>query len=53
MLAAIPATGAVVGASLGGRYLRDVGLAAQRAYQERWLIDGGVIIELDAYTDPN
>jgi hypothetical protein len=46
MLAAIPAIGAAVGASLNGWYLRDVGIAAQRAYQERWLLDQGIVSEV-------
>lgn len=32
---AIPAIGTAVGASLNGWYLRDVGIAAECAYQER------------------
>ena len=45
-LVAIPAIGAIVGSSLNGWYLRDVGLAAQRSYQERWLRDNGRFIDL-------
>ena len=59
-LAAIPLIGAVVGASLNGWYLRDVGLAAQYAYQERWLRQRGLVIDQDGLserettsTDPN
>jgi hypothetical protein len=45
MLAAVLAIGAVVGGSLNGWYLRDVGIAAQHAYQERWLREKGTIID--------
>jgi hypothetical protein len=40
-LAAIPAIGAVIGGSVNAWYLKEVGWAARRAFQERWLIDGG------------
>ncbi|WP_109048093.1 EcsC family protein [Azospirillum sp. TSA6c] len=43
-LQAIPIIGAGVGAAVNGSYMRDVGWAARRAYQERWLIDRGKII---------
>jgi hypothetical protein len=36
-LAAIPVIGAAVGASANGWFVRDVGIAAQNLYQERWL----------------
>jgi hypothetical protein len=36
-LAAIPVIGAAVGASANGWFMRDVGIAAQNLYQERWL----------------
>lgn len=36
-LAAIPVIGAVVGASANAWFIRDVGIAAQNLYQERWL----------------
>lgn len=39
VLQLIPAVGAVVGGSVNGWYLRDVGWSARRAYQERWLGD--------------
>ena len=39
MLQLIPAVGAVVGGSVNGWYLKDVGTSARRAYQERWLKD--------------
>ncbi len=38
-LAAIPAIGAAIGGSVNGWYIKDVGWAARRAFQERWLID--------------
>ncbi len=45
-LQAIPAIGAVVGASVNGWYIKEVGWAARRAFQERWLIDNQKIIEI-------
>nr|WP_321404979.1 EcsC family protein [uncultured Desulfobacter sp.] len=39
ILQLIPAVGAVVGGSVNGWYLKDVGWSARRAYQERWLAD--------------
>jgi hypothetical protein len=38
-LASIPAFGALTGGSVNGWYLNDVGWAARRAFQERWLIE--------------
>ncbi|MFQ5542718.1 MAG: EcsC family protein [Nitrospiria bacterium] len=38
-LQAIPAIGAVVGASANGWYIKEVGWAARRSFQERWLLD--------------
>jgi hypothetical protein len=38
-LAAIPVIGAVVGAGANSWFIRDVGIAAQKLYQERWLRD--------------
>ncbi len=38
-LQAIPAIGAVVGASVNGWYVKEVGWAARHAFQERWLIE--------------
>jgi hypothetical protein len=40
-LAAIPAVGAMVGGSVNGWYMKEVGWAARRAFQERWLADAG------------
>jgi hypothetical protein len=42
-LAAIPAIGALVGGSVNGWYIKDVGWAARRAFQQRWLRDSGEI----------
>lgn len=44
-LQAIPAFGAIVGASVNGWYIKEVGWAARRAFQERWLLNNGKIIE--------
>ena len=43
-LQSIPVIGAFVGASINGYYMLDVGWAARRAYQERWLINRGKLI---------
>jgi hypothetical protein len=43
ILQAIPAIGAVVGASINGWFINDVGWAARRAFQERWLIENNMI----------
>lgn len=43
ILQAIPAIGAVVGAAVNGWFINDVGWAARRAFQERWLIDNNII----------
>ena len=45
-LQVIPVIGAGIGASVNGWYIKDVGWAARRSYQERWLIDKGKIPEL-------
>jgi hypothetical protein len=44
VLAAIPAIGAVIGGSVNGWYIRDVGWAARRAFQERWLLDNHKVL---------
>lgn len=44
-LAAVPVIGAAVGASMNGWFIREVGVAAQRLYQERWLRDRGLLID--------
>ncbi|MDA8620776.1 EcsC family protein [Planctomycetota bacterium] len=38
-LSAIPVIGAAVGGSVNGWYLKEVGWAARRSFQERWLIE--------------
>lgn len=43
ILQAIPAIGAAVGGSVNAWFINDVAWAARRAFQERWLIDNGMI----------
>lgn len=50
-LAAIPVIGAGVGASANGWFIRDVGIAAQNLYQERWLKDRGLWIDEPEFVD--
>jgi len=38
-LAAIPIIGALVGGSVNGWFIKEVGWAARRSFQERWLIE--------------
>lgn len=45
-LQAIPALGAVVGASVNGWYIKEVGWAARRAFQERWLVENHKVIDV-------
>lgn len=45
-LQSIPVVGAVVGASVNAWYIKDVGWAARRAFQERWLFENG---KMDIY----
>jgi len=45
-LQSIPYIGAGIGASVNAWYVREVGWAARRAFQERWLIDNEKIIEI-------
>jgi hypothetical protein len=45
-LQAIPVIGSLVGASSNGWYIKDVGWAARRAFQERWLIENSKIIDI-------
>lgn len=45
-LQAIPVIGSIVGASFNGWYIKDVGWAARRAFQERWLIENSKIIDI-------
>src|SRR5665648_88239 len=44
-LAAIPAIGALVGASVNGWYIKEVGWSAIRAFQERWLMENEKLID--------
>jgi hypothetical protein len=46
-LAAIPVIGAAVGATTNLWFINDVGEAAQRCYQERWLRDRDLLIDED------
>lgn len=41
----IPVVGAIVGASVNGWWVKEVGWAARRVFQERWLVDNEKIIE--------
>lgn len=45
-LQVIPVVGAGIGASVNGWYIKDVGWAARRVFQERWLIDNQKIMEI-------
>jgi hypothetical protein len=45
-LASIPFIGAAIGGSVNGWYIKEVGWAARRAFQERWLIENGKIIDV-------
>ena len=40
----IPIVGAGVGAAMNGSFIRDIGYAARRQFQERWLVDNGKLI---------
>lgn len=40
-LQAIPVLGGAVGAAVNADFLRDIGYAARRSYQQRWLSDNG------------
>lgn len=42
-LVSIPFIGAAVGGSVNGWYIKEVGGAARRAFQERWLLENGKI----------
>lgn len=43
-LQAIPLIGAAVGASVNGWYINEVGWAARRLFQERWLFESGKVV---------
>lgn len=45
-LQAIPVIGVGIGATANGWYIKEIGWAARRMFQERWLIDNGKIIEI-------
>lgn len=45
-LASIPVIGALVGGSVNGWYIKEVGWAAKHAFQERWLIENDKLIDL-------
>ena len=45
-LAAIPIIGAAIGGSVNGWYIKEVGWAARRAFQERWLIRNRKIVDI-------
>ncbi|MEI6666924.1 MAG: EcsC family protein [Acidobacteriota bacterium] len=51
-LAVIPVIGAIVGGSMNGWFIKDVGWAARRAFQERWLVDNHKIVEVPADVPP-
>jgi hypothetical protein len=46
-LASIPFIGAAVGGSVNGWYIKEVGWAARRVFQERWLIENRNIIDVE------
>jgi uncharacterized protein (DUF697 family) len=46
-LAVVPAIGAVIGGSANGWWLKEVGWAARRSFQERWLRDHGKLDGVD------
>jgi hypothetical protein len=45
-LASIPAIGALIGGSVNGWYIKEVGWAARRAFQERWLIENDKLVDI-------
>jgi hypothetical protein len=45
-LAAIPYIGSLVGGSMNAWYIRDVGWAARRLFQERWLRENGKLVDV-------
>jgi len=46
-LAAIPFIGAAIGGSVNGWYIKEVGWAARRAFQERWLAENKKIVDAE------
>ena len=45
-LAAIPYIGSLIGGSMNAWYIRDIGWAARRLFQERWLKENGKLIDV-------
>jgi hypothetical protein len=45
-LQAIPLIGGGIGAAVNGAYINDVGWAARRSFQERWLMENGKIVNV-------
>ena len=45
-LNAIPVIGVLIGAGVNGWFLKDVGWAARRAFEERWLVDNEKVLEI-------
>lgn len=46
-LAAIPLIGSLIGGSVNGWYVKEVGWAARRIFQERWLMENHKIVDDD------
>ena len=46
ILQAIPAVGALVGATVNGWYIKEIGWTARRAFQVRWLIENRKVVEI-------
>lgn len=51
ILQAIPVIGGVIGASVNGWFIKDVGWAARRAFQEKWLLENRKIGEKSLTSD--
>lgn len=45
-LNSIPIIGALIGMGVNGWYMKDVGWAARRAFQERWMVDNERVLEI-------
>ena len=50
---AIPVVGVGVGAAMNAKYLNDIAWAARRSFQERWLRDNGLLIDVESGEDEN
>lgn len=48
LMSSVPVIGAVVGAAVNASYIRDIGWAARRTFQERWLLENRNILNEDA-----